>query len=49
MLLRWRRRDAEGRGSDQVLITSHAVKFGERDARLVMAESLTDDPDLEID
>jgi PAS domain S-box-containing protein len=33
----------------QVLITSHSVEFGERDARLVMAESLTHDPDLEID
>jgi len=25
------------------------VKFGDRDARLVMTERLTDDPDLEID
>jgi PAS domain S-box-containing protein len=33
----------------QVLITSHSVEFGERDARLVMAESLAHDPDLEID
>jgi hypothetical protein len=33
----------------QVLITSHGVMFGERVARLVMAESLTDNPDLEID
>ncbi len=33
----------------QVLITSHSVKFGERAARLVMAESLTENPDLEID
>jgi hypothetical protein len=33
----------------QVLITSHSVKFGERAARLVMAESLTDNPDVEID
>ena len=32
----------------QVLITSHTVRFGERDARLVMAESLTDNPNLEI-
>ncbi len=33
----------------QVLITSHSVKFGERAARLVMAENLTDNPDVEID
>ncbi len=33
----------------QVLITSHTVKFGDRNARLVMAESLTNSPDLEID
>ena len=33
----------------QVLITSHSVTFGQRDARLVMAESLTHDPDLELD
>jgi len=32
----------------QVLITSHSVRFGDRDARLVMAESLTHDPDIEI-
>jgi PAS domain-containing protein len=33
----------------QVLITSHTVNFGDRNARLVMAESLTHNPDLEID
>jgi len=33
----------------QVLITSHSVKFGDRNTRLVMAESLTHDPDLEIE
>ena len=33
----------------QVLITSHSVQFGDKAARLVMAESLTLDPDLEID
>jgi PAS domain-containing protein len=33
----------------QVLITSHTVKFGDRDARLVMAESLTHNPDIEIE
>lgn len=31
----------------QVLITSHSVDFGDRDARLVMAESLTDNPDTD--
>ena len=44
----WRHRLKDG-SIIQVLITSHAVKFGERDARLVMAESLTDNPDLELD
>ena len=33
----------------QVLITSHSVRFRDRAARLVMAESLTHNPDLEID
>ena len=33
----------------QVLITSHSVDFGDRDARLVMAESLTHNPEIEID
>ena len=32
----------------QVLITSHSVKFDERDARLVMAENLTESPDIDI-
>lgn len=44
----WRHRLKDG-SVIQVLITSHAVKFGGRDARLVMAESLTHNPDLEID
>jgi len=44
----WRHRLKDG-SVIQVLITSHTVKFGERDARLVMAESLTHNPDLEID
>ena len=33
----------------QVLITSHSVKYGERDARLVMAENLSDNSDIDID
>ena len=33
----------------QVLITSHSVSFRDRPARLVMAESLTDNPDIDID
>ena len=33
----------------QVLITSHSVKFGDHHARLVMAESLALDSDIEID
>lgn len=44
----WRHRLKDGTVI-QVLITSHAVKFGERDARLVMAENLTQNPDIEID
>jgi PAS domain S-box-containing protein len=44
----WRHRLKDGR-IIQVLITSHSVKFGERDARLVMAENLTDNPNLEFD
>ncbi|HEV2476291.1 MAG TPA: PAS domain-containing protein [Candidatus Dormibacteraeota bacterium] len=44
----WRHRLKDG-SIIQVLITSHSVKFGEHVARLVMAESLTDNPDLEID
>ena len=35
--------------SIQVLITSHSVKFGDRNARLVMAESLSHNPDIDID
>jgi two-component system cell cycle sensor histidine kinase/response regulator CckA len=44
----WRHRLKDGTVI-QVLITSHAVRFGERDARLVMAENLTQDPDLAFD
>ncbi len=44
----WRHRLKDGT-IIQVLITSHTVKFGDRNARLVMAESLTHNPDLEID
>jgi PAS domain S-box-containing protein len=33
----------------QVLITSHSVKFGDRNSRLVMAETLSDNSDIEID
>ncbi len=33
----------------QVLITSHTVKFGDRNARLVMAENLSHNPDIDID
>jgi PAS domain S-box-containing protein len=33
----------------QVLITSHGVKFGDLNARLVMAQSLSQDPDIDID
>ena len=33
----------------QVLITSHSVSVGDRHARLVMAESLTHNPELGID
>jgi PAS domain S-box-containing protein len=44
----WRHRFKDG-SIIQVLITSHAVKFGDRDARLVMAESLSQNPDVDID
>ena len=44
----WRHRLRDGT-IIQVLITSHTVQFRDRDARLVMAESLTNNPDLEID
>ena len=43
----WRHRLKDGT-IIQVLITSHSVKFGDRSARLVMAESLTHDPDVEF-
>ncbi|HKV88666.1 MAG TPA: PAS domain S-box protein [Candidatus Dormibacteraeota bacterium] len=32
----------------QVLITSHSVKLGDVDARLVMAENIAEDPDLDL-
>ena len=44
----WRHRLKDG-SVIQVLITSHSVMFGDRAGRLVMAESLTHNPDLEID
>ena len=44
----WRHKLKDG-SIIQVLITSHSVQFGDRAARLVMAESLTHNPDLEID
>jgi PAS domain S-box-containing protein len=33
----------------QVLITSHSVAYGDHDGRLVMAEDLTDNPELDLD
>jgi PAS domain S-box-containing protein len=44
----WRHRLKDG-SIIQVLITSHTVNFGDRDARLVMAQSLTQDPDIDVD
>jgi PAS domain S-box-containing protein len=44
----WRHRLRDGT-TIQVLVTSHSVKFSDRDARRVMAESLTHNPDLEIE
>src|SRR5579859_5762291 len=44
----WRHKLKDG-SIVQVLITSHSVQFGDKAARLVMAESLTHNPDLEID
>lgn len=44
----WRHR-LNGGAVIQVLITSHSVDFNGRAARLVMAESLADDPDLDVD
>lgn len=43
----WRHRVKDGTVI-QVLITSHSVKFGDHDARLVMAENLTDGSDVEV-
>ena len=44
----WRHKLKDG-SIIQVLITSHSVKFGDRNARLVMAESLLQNPDIDID
>lgn len=33
----------------QVLITSHSVRLGDRNARLVMAQGLSQTPDIDID
>lgn len=43
----WRHRLKDGTVI-QVLISSHAVKFGDRGARLVMAENLSENPDVDI-
>ena len=43
----WRHRLKDGT-IIQVLITSHSVRFGDRDARLVMAENLTGDTDVDL-
>ncbi len=44
----WRHKQKDGT-IIQVLITSHSVSFGDRHARLVMAESLTHNPDIDIE
>ena len=44
----WRHRLKDG-SIIQVLITSHSVKSGDRDARLVMSQSLSQNPDVDID
>ncbi len=44
----WRHRLKDG-SIIQVLITSHTVRFKDQAARLVMAESLMDNPDLDIE
>lgn len=44
----WRHKLKDG-STIQVLITSHSVKFADRNARLVMAESLSQNPDIDID
>jgi two-component system cell cycle sensor histidine kinase/response regulator CckA len=44
----WRHRLKDGT-IIQVLITSHSVKFADRDARLVMAQSLSQNPDIDLD
>lgn len=43
----WRHRLKDGTVI-QVLISSHSVKYNDRDARLVMAENLTENPDVDI-
>ena len=44
----WRHRLKDG-STIQVLITSHSVRFGDRNARVVMAQNLSHDPDIDID
>jgi PAS domain S-box-containing protein len=44
----WRHRLKDGT-IIQVLITSHTVNFGDRDARLVMAEGITGNVEIDID
>lgn len=43
----WRHRLKDGTVI-QVLISSHSVKYADREARLVMAENLSEDPDIDI-
>lgn len=44
----WRHRLRDGTVI-QVLITSHSVRLDDRNARLVMAQSLTHSPDIDVD
>ncbi|HUY74057.1 MAG TPA: ATP-binding protein [Candidatus Dormibacteraeota bacterium] len=44
----WRHRLKDG-SIVEVLVTSHALKFGAHDARFVLAENLTDSQELELD
>lgn len=43
----WRHRLKDGTVI-QVLISSHSVKYADREARLVMAENLSESPDVDI-
>ena len=43
----WRHRLSDGTVI-HVLITSHSVRYGETDARLVLAENMADEPDLDL-